>query len=347
MNQEIPKVAIALLSYNSLPLVKQFLPLIIEHTPKSSEYEIFLIDNASIDGTYEYVQQHFKNVKLIRHEVNKGFTNGYVAALSQIEAKYYVLISSDIEVCENYCNTPISLMESDESIAAVQPKIRSFNEREKFEYAGAAGGYIDTLGYPFCRGRLINQVEIDNGQYDKTAEVFWASGACLFIRADAYHKSGGLDNDFFAHMEEIDLCWRLKNMGYKIMFEPSSQIYHMGGYIITYGSPQKVYRNHRNNLIMLLKNMAFFELIWKIPLRFALDALTFYKMLADGEGKAAVGIIKAHWEFLFYFPKWWKKRQIVNKIIKRRSQKGVFPKSMVWQFMVKKKTKFSKLNWEP
>lgn len=341
------KVAIVLLSYNSLKLVKQFLPLIIQSTPKSEKYKIYLVDNASTDGTYEYVKGNFPQVHLIRLNVNKGFTNGYVASLSQIDAEYYVLISSDVEVSENWLEAPLSVLEKNQDVAAVQPKIMSYHMREKLEYAGAAGGFIDYLGYPFCRGRIVNVLEEDKKQYDDAIQTFWASGACLFIRADLYHKAGGLDNDFFAHMEEIDLCWRLQNMGYKIMVAPTAIVYHMGGYIISYGSPQKVFRNHRNNLIMLLKNLAFSEVLWKIPMRFILDALTFYKMVFDGELKPALGIVKAHWQFIIYFPKWWKKRLVTNKLIQERSKYGIYPKSIVWQFFIKKKQSFDALQWKP
>jgi GT2 family glycosyltransferase len=343
LNSSPSTLAIALLSYNSLKLVKDFLPLILQYKPQRDDIVVWLIDNASSDGTYDYVQRHFPEVKLLRHEVNMGFTNGYVAALHQIPAKYYVLISSDIEVSPGFCDAPLALLESDEKIAAVQPKIKSWHENHKFEYAGAAGGYIDFLGYPFCRGRLINIVEEDTGQYQNVVQTFWASGACLFIRADAYHLSGGLDNDFYAHMEEIDLCWRLQHMGYKIMYHPNSTVYHMGGYIITYGSMQKVYRNHRNNLIMLLKNESAFKLLWLIPLRFGLDALAFWKMVIDGEYKVAKGIIKAHWEFLRYFGKWYQKRIQVNRLIKNRNAHGIWPHSIIWQVFINKKSHFTQL----
>ena len=248
-----PKLAIVLLSYNSLELVVKYLPLIKDSIPAEKDYQVIVVDNASSDAIGEYVKSEHSDVRLITLKENHGFTNGYVESLAQIDAKYYCLISSDIEVTAGFTEPAIDLLESDETIAACQPKIMSWDRRKEFEYAGAAGGYIDHLGYPFCRGRMVNVVEEDHGQYDTVQEIFWASGACLFIRADLYHEAGGLDNDFFAHMEEIDLCWRLKNMGYKIMFQPKSVVYHMGGFIIKYGSPMKVFRNHRNNLIMMLK----------------------------------------------------------------------------------------------
>lgn len=326
--------------------MKQFLPKILATKPQTDEVKVWVVDNASEDNTWEFLSDHFPQVNKIRLEVNKGFTNGYVASLSQIEADYYVLISSDIEVEGDWVSRPIEMMKEDPRIAAVQPKVMSFDRRDHFEYAGGAGGYIDHLGYPFCRGRLINHLEVDEGQYDNETEVFWGSGACLFIRADLYHKAGGFDNDFYAHMEEIDLCWRLKTMGYKIGFCPTSKVYHMGGFIISYGSPGKVFRNHRNNLIMLLKNMKGTELLWKLPLRFVMDWATFAKMVLDGEGKAATGVLKAHWQFLLYFPKWFAKRVQVRRLRNNPNLFGIYPKSIVWQVLVKGVKKYSSLHWK-
>lgn len=332
------------MSYNSKKLLKDFLPKIIATTPKSEEYEIWVVDNASVDNTWEYLDEEFPSVKKLRLEINRGFTNGYVQSLAQIQAKYYVLISSDIEVEGNWLLPPIEIMEQNPEFAAIQPKIKSFHQKELFEYAGGAGGFIDYLGYPFCRGRLINHLEEDKGQYDNNIETFWASGACMFINASLYHKARGLDNDFYAHMEEIDLCWRLKNMGYKIGYCHQSVVYHMGGFIITYGSPQKVFRNHRNNLLMLTKNLPFGQLIWKIPVRIALDALTFYKMVFDGEWKPATGIFKAHWEYFIYLPKWFAKRREVQKLfVKNQDRYGIFSNSIIKKVMLNGIKKFSDL----
>lgn len=341
-----PHVAIVLLSYNSLPLLKQFLPLIVETTQHNENYEVIVVDNASTDETPQFLQSEFPTTRTITLPVNKGFTNGYVESLAQIKADYYVLISSDIEVSPNWVDPIIELMESDSTIAACMPKVKYYHKKNEFEYAGAAGGYIDFLGYPFCRGRLINQVELDEGQYDTTQEVFWATGATMFLRADLYHKAGGLDNTFFAHMEEIDLCWRLKNMGYKIMVEPKSTIYHMGGYIINYGSPAKVFRNHRNNLIMLFKNLPASQLIWKLPVRWALDILVFAKMIIDGQFGAAGAVLKAHFEFVVKLPTWLQSRKQAQQLIANPNTFGIYNKSLIWQFFVKGKTKFSQLGFK-
>ena len=343
----IPRVAIVLLSYNSLKLVKEFLPLIIETTPNDHDHQIWLVDNASTDGTGEYVKKHFPCVNLYTIKVNHGFTGGYTESLPHIPAKNYVLISSDIEVAPNWLEPGLSLLESDDSIAAVQPKVMSFDRRDEFEYAGAAGGFIDYLGFPFCRGRLVNAVEKDSGQYDDITEIFWASGACLFIKADLYHQFGGLDNDFFAHMEEIDLAWRLKNGGYKVMYQPASKIYHMGGFVIQYGSPSKIFRNHRNNLIMLLKNGDGNKLWWKIPFRFILDYLAFVKMLVDGNPKASLAVVKAHKEFIWQFGKWYQKRKAIKALVKNPNRYGICSKSLVWNFFALGKRTFPQLMWNP
>lgn len=332
-----------MLSYNSKKLLKQFLPKIINTIPKAENVQLYVVDNASVDQTWEYLDEYFPEVNKIRLDVNKGFTNGYVASLSKIKADYYVLISSDIEVEGNWLLAPIEIMENDRSVAAVQPKIKSYHNRELFEYAGAAGGFIDYLGLPFCRGRLINHLEEDLGQYDSEIEIFWASGACMFLRADLYHQAGGLDNSFFAHMEEIDLCWRLKNMGYKIKYCPSSTVYHMGGFIISYGSPLKVFRNHRNNLIMLIKNMPAQQLLWKLPLRIVLDWLIFFKMLLEGQLKASVGIPKAHWQLIIYAPQWVESRATVQKLVSEPNTTGMYKFSIIWKVLIKGVKKFSNL----
>jgi len=245
-------IAVVILSWNGIEWIKTFLPTIID---KSSNANIYVADNASTDGTVEYIKENFTNVNVIQNYSNDGYAKGYNDALKNLNEKYFVLINSDIEVTDNWLNPIIDLMEDNIDIAACQPKILDYNNRNKFEYAGASGGYIDTLGYPYCRGRIFSDIEEDNNQYDDIKEVFWASGACLFVRSENFKEVNGFDNDFFAHQEEIDLCWRLKNSGYKVMVNPQSVVYHVGGGTLNSTSPFKTYLNFRNNLsIFIPKN---------------------------------------------------------------------------------------------
>ena len=348
LNQKhILETAVVLLSYNSLSLVKNFLPKIIATTPISKDVEIIVVDNASTDGTEEYVRQNHPEVTLMRFDINLGFTGGYLKSLAQIEAKNFVLVSSDIEVTENWFQPAIDLLNSSDDIAAVQPKIMSFDNRKEFEYAGAAGGYIDALGYPFCKGRMINVLEEDKGQFDEVSEIFWASGACMFIKSKAWKDADGFDKDFFAHMEEIDMCWRLKGMGYRIMYQPKSVIYHMGGFVIKYGSPQKIFRNHRNNLLMLIKNLPTFELLWKLPIRLLLDHAASLSMLKEKNPEGAIQVFKAHADILMNLRMWLEKRKITQSTKKNVNNVGIYHHSLIYQFFVKGKKKFVELGWKP
>ena len=308
------------------------------------DFEVYVIDNASTDDTSSLLASRFPEVKVVTIQVNKGFTNGYVEGLKHIDNEYYVLLSSDIEVGQNWIKPVIDLMESDKSIAACQPKVKSYDNKSLFEYSGSAGGFIDMLGYPFCRGRMFFTMEEDTGQYDDTREAFWATGGCLFIKSELYHKAGGLDNDFYAHMEEIDLCWRLKNMGYKIMVCPQSAVYHVGGHIITYGSPGKIYRNFRNSLIANLKNMPTGEIIWKIPARMCLDFIYQIKSLLSGNFTEYINIAKAHLHFIIYFPKWWRKRKEAQRLVANPNLSGIYKGSVVFDYFIKGKKKFSDLD---
>ncbi len=343
--QDIPLLAIVLLSYNGRSLLEKFLPTLLQCTP--DKYEIVVVNNGSTDDTADYLNQHHKDVRVITIDNNKGFTNGYVKSLSQIEAKYYCLISADIEVTEGWVDPVIELLESDEKNAVCQPKIRSYNEKQKFEYAGAAGGFIDKFGYLFCRGRLFFTVEEDQGQYNTASEVFWASGACFFIRSEIYHKLGGLDDDFFAHMEEVDMCWRVRNAGYKVWVQPKSLVYHVGGAIITYGSPGKVYRNYRNSLILLTKNLPMSQLIWKLPFRLLLDGLAFFLSISRKEYKAAFTIIKAHFHFNRSLFKWLGKRKNSRKFVNQPDHTGWYPKSVVVKYFLQGVRTFDRLKWKP
>jgi GT2 family glycosyltransferase len=335
--------AVVILSYNGKKWHSLFLPTIVAEA--SSGYDVVVVDNASTDDTLEYVQQNYPTVKTLQIAVNKGFANGYFEALQQIQAKYYVLLSADFEVTAHWFPPLLHAMQHYQGLAACQPKIRYWKERDYFEYAGAAGGFKDKWGYLFCRGRIFDNLEIDNGQYDDDIEVFWASGGCLMVRADLYHKVGGLDRDMYAHMEEVDLCWRLKNAGYKIGYIGSSTVYHVGGSVISYGSPQKLFYNFRNSLVLLLKNEKGPKLLWLFPLRLLLDGLAGVQFLFQGKFKEIGVILKAHFSFYGSFGKWFKKRQAAKKLAVVRNTEGHYSKSIVWEYFAARKKTFDKLNY--
>ncbi len=344
----IPRVAIVLLCYNNKDLVQAYLPIIKATIPQHKDYHIAVVNNAGNDGTDTWVEENYPEVQLVQIAINKGFTNGYVESLPEVKAKNYVLISADVEPAENWLLPALDLLESDDSIAAVQPKVMSWDKKDTFEYAGGAGGYIDYLGYPFCRGRLVDSLETDQGQFDDVRPIFWASGCCLFIKSEAWEKSGGFDNDFFAHMEEIDLCWRLRQMGYEILFEPKSVVYHMGGSVIKYGSPAKTFQNFRNNGVLLIKNLPLSTLLWLIPLRVLLDWAAMLNMFKNGDFKIGWAVIRAQWSLFSRFGFWCKKRKTVSKLRTRSANDfGVMQKSLVWAFFAKGNRTFSQLNWDP
>lgn len=336
------KVSVVILNYNGRAFLEKFLPSVISGTP--SEYEIVVADNASTDDSLHLLASSFPTVRVIKNSENGGFSKGYNDALKLVQAEYYILLNSDVEVANGWTNAAITLLDSDRNIGAVQPKILSHQDRSKFDYAGAAGGYIDVLGYPFCRGRIFDEIETDNAQYDDQKEIFWASGACLFIRAELYHSAGGLDEDFFAHMEEIDLCWRIRNMGYKILFEPRSIVYHVGGGTLSRLSPKKTYLNFRNNLFLLIKNHQPKWFLFKLLVRCKLDALAAIKFLASGDFSHFVAVIKAHVSFYGSLAKNLRKRKDVKKLIRSYDTGCIYPRSIVWDYFIKKKRKFSLLH---
>ncbi len=289
------KVAVVILNWNGLRFLQDFLPSVIKYS--KDDADIYVADNASTDDSVSYLKKNHPEVKIIQNHFNAGYAEGYNLALKEIDNKYYVLLNSDIEVTENWIKPVVELLESDENIAATQPKIRAFHDKECFEYAGAAGGYLDKYGYPFCRGRIFQSMEKDHGQYDDVVEVFWASGACMFIRAEYFHKYGGLDGDFFAHMEEIDLCWRLKNQGFKIMYCPYSLVYHVGGGTLPKSSARKTYFNFRNNFFLMYKNLPSNRLLKMFISRLFLDGLAGTKFLFQGGYKDLWAVVRAHMSF--------------------------------------------------
>ena len=290
------KVAVVILNYNGRKFLEQFLPNVIANCDPSL-VEIVVADNASTDDSVAFMREHFPEIRLIENGSNGGFATGYNLALRQVEAQYYVLLNSDIEVSSRWIEPVIELMDADPQIAACQPKILSYYNKEQFEYAGASGGFIDKYGYPFCRGRVFQNLEKDEHQYDDPKEVFWATGACMFVRADLYRQVGGLDDSFFAHMEEIDLCWRLKNAGYKVYCCPQSRVYHIGGGTLPKNSPRKTYLNFRNNLSLLVKNLPHHRVRRTIFYRIFLDWVAALKFLFEGCPKDFLMVYKAHRDF--------------------------------------------------
>lgn len=335
-----PKVAVVILNWNGLEYLEQFLPGVLASTYPN--LDVIVGDNASTDGSVAFLKGRYPLIRIIQNNENHGFTGGYNRVLAQVEADYYVLLNSDVEVTPGWIEPVIAMMESDESIAAAGPKLKSFAQKTHFEYAGAAGGFIDLFGYPFCRGRIFDVLEEDNGQYDIPGEVFWASGAALFIKKNLWDAAGGFDESFFAHMEEIDLCWRLKNMGYKVMYCPQSAVYHVGGGTLNAESPFKTYLNFRNNLLLLKNNLPFWRAFFTIGLRFWLDLLALIKFLADGKSKNAWAISKAHSNFV---KKVFSPKVTHSPFTTHHSPlSGYYSRSIVWDFFVGKKRKFSELN---
>jgi GT2 family glycosyltransferase len=301
---------------------------------------VFVADNASTDNSLDWLKDNYINVEVIALKSNYGFAKGYNLALKQIEADYYVLLNSDVEVAKDWIEPVIELMETNEKVAACQPKILSYSKKDLFEYAGAAGGWIDALGYPFSRGRVFDACEKDMGQYDEPALIFWASGAAMFVKASVFHKMQGFDEFFFAHQEEIDLCWRMQLAGYMIMACPSSIVYHVGGGTLPKGE-RKVFLNFRNNLIMVYKNWKTEEIMWKLPLRIVLDILSAIKSLIAGDAVFFKGVLKA----LSAFFLWTFSNKKKNNFLlgESRDLQGLYKGSIVWQYFIKKKNTFTKI----
>ena len=299
------QIAIVLLNWNGKHWLEKFLPNIIQHSEGTS---IYLIDNASTDDSVAFVEQCFPRVKIIKNIQNFGFAGGYNEGLKQVEEEIYCLLYSDVEVTENWL-IPISILfQKDADISAVQPKVLSYYERHKFEFAGAAGGLMDNLGYPYCRGRIFETLEEDKGQYDDETEIFWASGCCFFIRRKDFWQVGGFDERFFAHQEEIDLCWRLSNLGKKIYYTGKSTIYHVGGGTLNKQSPRKTFLNMRNNLSMLLKNLPTATLVWVLPFRLILDGVAGIYFGIQNGFSHFWAVLRAHFGFYAQIPETWQRR---------------------------------------
>jgi GT2 family glycosyltransferase len=290
------KTAVVILNWNGKEFLNRFLPDVVENT-LSTEVSLIVADNASDDGSVEWIQDNFPDVKIIQLDRNYGYAGGYNRALPETEAEFYILLNSDVKVEPGWAEKLITFMELHPNVGACQPKIRSFAEPAAFEYAGAAGGYIDKLGYPFCRGRIFNSVEVDSGQYDDSREIFWASGSCMAVRASAFEQCDGFDESFFLHMEEIDLCWRMQNAGFTVCYVPHATVWHVGGGTLGYGSPSKIYYNFRNSLIMLAKNLPARNLRRTILTRQLLDGVAAAAILFREGRAAAAAVIRAHRHF--------------------------------------------------
>lgn len=334
-----PSVAVVILNWNGKQLLSDFLPGVIK--TRYSNLQLVVGDNASTDGSVDFVRANFPDIQVIVNERNYGFAEGYNRILKQVNADYYVLLNSDVEVPENWIEPVIKAMEADSRIAAAQPKIKWQKNKTQFEYAGAAGGFLDINAFPFCRGRIFDQVEDDLGQYNDAKEIFWASGAAFFIKRAQWEETGGLDPDLFAHMEEIDLCWRLKNLGYQIVYCPDAEVYHVGGGTLAANSPYKVFLNFRNNLMVMQKNLPAMEAVWSITLRMTIDFVAWMQFLVKGETKFAFAVNKAHFQFLTNLRKTGAKR--TKKQLTYSKHTGVYHFSVVWSYFIKGIRKFSQL----
>ena len=300
------RLAIAILNWNGKKWLEKFLPIVVQHSP---EADIYIIDNASEDDSVTFVENNFPSVRVIQNSKNEGFAAGYNSGLKNIDSEIYCLLNSDVEVTQNWIPPMIALFDSDQSIAAAQPKILSYHNRNFFEYAGAGGGFIDNLGFPYCRGRIFNSIEEDKGQYDDETEIFWASGCSLFIRSKDFLEQGGFDERFFAHQEEIDLCWRLKNSGKKIMYTGKSAVYHVGGGTLSNQNPEKTFLNFRNNLSMMLKNLPFPNLLWLLFFRLSLDGIAGIQFAFRHGFSHLWAVVRSHVGFYAQLPETWRRRQ--------------------------------------
>ena len=341
-----PDTAVVILNYNGRDHLERYLPSVLTNCPEYAR--IIVADNASTDDSVAYLQEHFPSVELIELPENYGFANGYNMALRQIKAEIYVLLNSDVRVTPGWITQIIPLFQQ-KDIAAAQPKVLAEGRPDFFEYAGAAGGYIDYLGYPFCRGRVFDHTERDQGQYDGTKEIFWATGAAFFCRADVFHALGGFEPEYFAHAEEIDLCWRMKRAGYRIMAAPSSTVYHVGGGTLSYEKPQKTYLNFRNTLTTSFKNEPMSRLIWWLPVRMILDGVAGLLFLSQRKFAHIVAIIRAHIHFYRHFGMWIRRRKERTRQIEEatigvdRTEFGRVADSVIVHHYILRHSRFSEI----
>jgi hypothetical protein len=336
------KTAVVILNWNGIAFLKMFLGTVVRHS-RSPGTVIYVADNFSTDGSVEWIADTFKEVKIIKLDSNHGFAGGYNLALEQIEAEYYVLLNSDIEVTEGWLDPLVGMLDQNPDAASCQPKILSYYHKDHFEHAGAAGCFIDKHGFPFCRGRILSYTEKDNGQYDYPSDIFWSSGACMIVRAEAWKRCGGFDADFFAHMEEIDLCWRFNKTGYRVCFNPESVVYHIGGGSLPYNSPFKLYLNFRNSLFLLYKNLPDGKLHRNLFKRKVLDGLAALMFLFQGKLRCFWSVVHAHISYYKSVPELKVKREVVKKLTTGRIVPLILNKSIVFEFYIKGHKTFSSL----
>lgn len=336
-----PSVAVVILNWNGKKWLEQFLPSVVASA--YANLQIIVGDNASTDDSIIFLKEQFPQIVIIENDHNYGFAGGYNKVLERVNADYFVLLNSDVEVPNDWIKPVIALMQSDERIAAAQPKIKWQKDKTQFEYAGAAGGFIDLHAYPFCRGRIFDEVEYDSNQYNEDIDIFWASGAAFFIKSKAWKEVNGLDADLFAHMEEIDLCWRLKNLGYRVVCCTAAEVYHVGGGTLNANNPYKTYLNFRNNLIIMQKNLPKADAYFRIFIRFWLDFAAWLQFLLAGKTKFCLAISKAHYHFLKDIKQNARKRTVKQTPLLQHS--GVYKSSIVYSYFIAKIKRFSELRW--
>jgi len=338
------RIAIVILNWNGKELLKKFLPSVTTHSNREWA-DVIIADNASTDHSISFLKDNYPNLQRIQLDKNYGFAEGYNRALAQLPHSYFVLLNSDVEVTENWLDSIYTQFEKYKDIAAAMPKIKAYHKKTDFEYAGAVGGFIDYLGYPFCRGRILDSIEKDTGQYDKNIDIFWASGAAMFVRAEVYKQAGGLDSDFFAHMEEIDLCWRIKNLGYRIICDTNSTVFHVGGATLPNHSSRKLFLNFRNNLLMLYKNLPSHKLLFTFLARMILDGVAAFKFLLSGEVSNFTAVFKAHISFYSMLKKYNLKRKQSLRLVSKEHHPEIYQNSLIIDYYLKSKKVFSDLNF--
>lgn len=328
------KVAVVILNWNGRKLLEQFLPSVILY---SQDADVYVVDNASTDDSIAFLKSSYPKISIIQNQKNGGYAKGYNDALKHVEADVFCLLNSDVEVTKNWLEPIIETFQKESNTVIIQPKILDFKKKNHFEYAGAAGGFIDKFGYPYCRGRIFNTIEEDRGQYDGTADIFWASGACFFIKKDVFYELNGFDEHFFAHMEEIDLCWRAKNKGFDIKYVGASIVYHVGGATLKNSSSKKTFLNFRNSLFTLTKNANGF-ILGKIIVRLILDGVAAAKFLVELKPKHSLAILKAHFSYYQQLPRVLEQRKQI-----KHKKKYYYKTSIVYEYFVKKKSNFNSL----